>query len=71
VTVTCENCGFTESTLFGSGMVGVEVVPCVCRRCEDIVQIERVWQADGASESHLQSVEEHFEVEIARLTVGA
>ena len=49
-------------------MSGVEVVPCVCRTCQDIVSIQRVWNPLDASgepspsEDHIRSVEQSLGV---------
>jgi len=50
-------------------MLGVEVMPCVCRTCQDIVSIERVWNPldvsgqPSLSEDHLRSVEQSLGVQ--------
>ena len=66
--VECGECGLRQFASYGVGMSGVEVVPCVCRTCQDLVSIQRVWNPldvsgqPALSEDHLRSVEQSLGV---------
>lgn len=66
--VMCDSCGFVASVMYGPGRAMIEFVPCVCRACQDVVTIQRIYTwtdptgVDVQSESELAEIEQRLGV---------
>jgi hypothetical protein len=66
--VVCDSCDFEAGVTYGVGMARIELLPCVCRACQHIVTIERIYTwtdpsgAKPASDAELAEMEQQLGV---------